>query len=216
MYRLKTIQIIKKVNNTEVGKGGTHETYILVPQELDVSEFFPIANQKIEFYDPIKNASEEIRLTIGREKRIVGLGPFYRKYDASAGDEIILQKAIANNATTYKIYCKKHQNSLIIQKVRDGFEILTPERMSLINETTKTRVTVGYASIALQFQASIKKRTDSPETTDIYSLMINGEDRSSYYSSGTTLEIIINENLATVFTPIAWKKQIIETEDDNQ
>lgn len=210
---MKTIQIIKKVNNTEVGKGGTHETYILVPQELDVSEFFPAADQKIVFHDPIKNEDEEIRLTIGREKRIVGLGPFYRNYDASAGDEIVLQKVISKNSTVHKIYCKKHLNSLVIQKVKDGFEILTPERQNLINDTTVTTIGGERVPLTLQFQASIKKRNDSPTETKIFDLLVNGISKSANYNSGTTLEIVINNNVATIVSPITWKKQIIETED---
>ena len=210
---MKTIQIIKKVNNTEVGKGGTHETYILVPQELDVSEFFPEADQKIVFHDPIKDEDEEIRLTIGREKRIVGLGPFYRNYDASAGDEIVLQKVVSKSSTIHKIYCKKHLNSLVLQKLRDGFEILTPERQNLINDSTVTTISGERVPLALQFQASIKKRNDSPTETKIYDLIVNGISRSANYSSGTTLEIVINNNVATIVSPITWKKQIIETED---
>ena len=50
---MKCIQLIKQVNNTELGKGGTHETYILVPQEVDVSEFieqpFKISDEKLKF-----------------------------------------------------------------------------------------------------------------------------------------------------------------------
>lgn len=210
---MKTIQIIKKVNNTEVGKGGTHETYILVPQELDVSEFFPEADQKVVFHDPIKDENEEIRLTIGREKRIVGFGPFYRNYDASAGDEIVLQKVVSKNSTVHKIYCKKHLNSLVIQKVKDGFEILTPERQNLINDTTVTTIGGERVPLTLQFQASTKKRNDSPTETKIFDLLVNGISKSANYSSGTTLEIVINNNVATIVSPITWKKQIIETED---
>ena len=152
-------------------------------------------------------------MTIGREKRIVGLGPFYRNYDASAGDEIVIQKVISKNSTVHKIYCKKHLNSLVIQKVKDGFEILTPERQNLINDTTVTTIGGERVPLTLQFQASIKKRNDSPTETKIFDLLVNGISKSANYNSGTTLEIVINNNVATIVSPITWKKQIIETED---
>lgn len=30
---MKVVQVIKKLNNTELGKGGTHDSYVLVPNE---------------------------------------------------------------------------------------------------------------------------------------------------------------------------------------
>ncbi|MEN2594696.1 hypothetical protein, partial [Acinetobacter baumannii] len=36
---MKIIQIIKRLNNTELGIGNTHETYILIPSDLDFSDF---------------------------------------------------------------------------------------------------------------------------------------------------------------------------------
>ena len=37
---MKIVQMIKKLNNTELGKGGTHDTYVLVPNDLDISDVF--------------------------------------------------------------------------------------------------------------------------------------------------------------------------------
>ena len=84
---MKSVQVIKKVNNTELGKAATHETYVLVPQELNVSDLFEELEKKYKFVDKVTNKTYELRLTSGREKRIVGLGPFYRDHDVFAGDE---------------------------------------------------------------------------------------------------------------------------------
>ena len=46
---VKVVQVIKKLNNTELGKGGTHDTYVLIPQNLDISDLFPIVNEQISF-----------------------------------------------------------------------------------------------------------------------------------------------------------------------
>lgn len=35
---VKVVQVIKKLNNTELGKGGTHDTYVLIPQNHEMSD----------------------------------------------------------------------------------------------------------------------------------------------------------------------------------
>ena len=49
MVRLKVVQVIKKLNNTELGKAGTNDTYVLIPQNLDISDLFPVVNEQISF-----------------------------------------------------------------------------------------------------------------------------------------------------------------------
>lgn len=43
--------MIKKLNNTELGKGGTHDTYVLVPNDLDISDVFDTPGAVIDFVD---------------------------------------------------------------------------------------------------------------------------------------------------------------------
>lgn len=38
---MRVVQVIKKLNNTELGKSGTHEFYVQVPQNLEISDLFP-------------------------------------------------------------------------------------------------------------------------------------------------------------------------------
>ena len=62
-----SVALSKKLNNTELGKSGIHETYIYIPQNLDVSEIFEEPNKKIAFFCPQNSKTYEIRLTTGRE-----------------------------------------------------------------------------------------------------------------------------------------------------
>ena len=75
---MKLVQFVKQLNNTELGKGGTHDTYVLIPNELDITDIFTKANEPIEFRDLDNNEAVVVRNTVGREKRIVGLGQYYR------------------------------------------------------------------------------------------------------------------------------------------
>ena len=49
---MRSVILTKKLNNTEIGRGGTHETYIYIPHSLDVSDLFEELNEKIRFYCP--------------------------------------------------------------------------------------------------------------------------------------------------------------------
>ena len=46
---MEVIQIIKKLNNTELGKKNTHESYILVNRGLDISDLFKKTNVPLQF-----------------------------------------------------------------------------------------------------------------------------------------------------------------------
>ena len=94
---MKSIQLIKQVNNTELGKGGTHETYILIPQDLDVSDLFLETDKEYAFTDKDSGKVYVIRLTSAREKRIVGMGPYYTANNVVAGDQVLLEKRVFEN-----------------------------------------------------------------------------------------------------------------------
>ena len=61
---IKIDQLIKKINNTELGKTGTHETYVHIPTELDISSIFPNINEEIEFKDRRSNSFYKVRLPL--------------------------------------------------------------------------------------------------------------------------------------------------------
>ena len=46
---MKIIHVIKKLNNTELNKAATNDSYVMVPKKLDVSDLFPEVNRTIEF-----------------------------------------------------------------------------------------------------------------------------------------------------------------------
>ena len=63
---MKVSQLIKQLNNTELGKGGTHDTYVLIPNELDISDIFSEVNLPIEFIDADTSEKVTVRNTVGR------------------------------------------------------------------------------------------------------------------------------------------------------
>ncbi len=168
---MKVVQIVKQLNNTELGKSGTHDTYVLVPADLDVSGIFEETDVPVEFMDRYSGQKVTVRKTVGRETRIVGLGQYYRKEELCAGDEIIFEKRVRVESAEYCISTCKKRDGLVIQKTRHGFEILTPERLEAFRE----KALFAGCDVEIRYLGSEKKRNDSPETTDFYDVRIDGE-----------------------------------------
>ena len=201
---MKIEQLIKKVNNTELGKTGTHETYVQVPNDWDVSQVFPIPDQVIDFTDKDSKKTYKIRLTVGREHRIVGLGQFYRDKDLNAGDEVMFEKRTIGEKTDYFISSRKLSNTILLRKDSKGFEILTPERMYLL--TADTIEKKSGQTIQIVFKQAVLKRNDSPETTDYYDILIGGKPLARRFTSKDLIEIEINNGISKIKTDFIWKK----------
>ena len=178
---MKSVQVIKKVNNTELGKAATHETYVLVPQELNVSDLFEKLEKKYKFVDKGTNRTYELRLTSGREKRIVGLGPVYRDHDVFAGDEMLFEKRIRTSGENeYFVSVNKFHNIVVFQKKKNAFAVLTPERLEpLLNKEFED---LCGRKIQISLLGEFKMREDSPELTKLYDVLLNGKSCNTIHT----------------------------------
>ena len=215
---MKVVQIIKKLNNTELGKSGTHEFYVQVPQDLIIEDFLPQAEDVKSFIYKRTGKVYHIRFTIGREKRIVGLGDFYRDNDVCAGDEVVLERHLDEDGeSTYYIDLNKRNDILMIQRCKRGFELLNEERKNLVSSDVQVYVSGEMKPITVEFIGPVKKREDSPNTTDIYDVKLDGTSIVSDYGGKEMVEIQVDHsaNKAFVNRICAWKKYIFEMEDQN-
>lgn len=213
---MKIIQIIKELNNTELGKGGTHETYIHVPQDLEVNDIFTKIDEIENFVYKKNGKIYNIRYTIGREKRIVGLGVFYRENTVSAGDEIVLERYINKNGdSTYYIDLNKKDNVLLVQRCKTGFEIITEDKKQLIIDSTRVYVSEKMKKIHMNFIGSEKKRADSPVETKIYDIKLDDVSIAKDYNKKDIIEIQVDSinNIAFINKVCAWKKYMFEMEE---
>lgn len=206
---MKSTQIIKKLNNTELGKSGTHDTYILVPQILDISDLFPQIDYVYDFTDIENGNLIQIRHTQGREKRIVGLGEYYREKNLCAGDEIVFEKRVIGEEEQRLLSYKKHMNTFVIQKSSRDFEMLTPERRNIVDK----EILVDGKKLQIEYTESRKKRQDSPIETAFYDIVVGGKSIAGDYSSKEIAEIEVNDNSARINRFCAWTKMVIEMED---
>ncbi|MCR1959337.1 hypothetical protein SAMN04489758_11132 [Thomasclavelia cocleata] len=209
---MEVIQIIKKLNNTELGKKNTHESYILVNRGLDISDLFKKTNVPLQFIFK-KNNKEviTIRKTEGRETRIVGLGPFYRKYNLEAGDDIILEKRIGKTENNFYIDFKKNADKLYLQKTRGLFQVLTNDRLSLLDNTFLI-IDSESKKVELRCIKSCMKRSDSPEETKLYDFLLGGMSIKDRYINNEIVELSVINGRIKIFKPILWKKIVLEWE----
>ena len=104
---MKIIQFIKTLNNTELGKGTTHETYILIPKKAEINDIFE--NEKINYKFICKNNNNnEINLRL---------------------------RATAKRKELY-ISHRKEENILFFQKVKNRLEIFNPELINNYHNQT--------------------------------------------------------------------------------
>ena len=150
-----------------------------------------------------------IRHTSGREKRIVGLGPYYAKKDLCACDEIILEVQTIGDDVTRVIDCVKKTNVFGVQKYTAGFVLLTPERLDMLDGIT----TKDGKSLKIEFLTSKRMRQDSPEETNFYDVLIDGQSILDSYAGKEIVEIEIIDKKAYLNKFCAWTKMVIGMEE---
>ena len=211
---MRVIQFVKRVNNTELGKGGTNETYILVPQEVNVDDIFEKKDAEINFEDKDTGTTEKIRLTKDREQRIVGLGPFYRRNKVSAGDSVIIERRIDNlNVSHFYISLQKYDNNIVLQKTKEGFEVLEEYKTNLFTKNIKIFKDGTLKTISLDFLKMIRKNIKSPNETKVYEVYIDGDGISDTYKKNNMLEIIVVDDIAHIRKIRTWEKYITEVKE---
>jgi len=206
---IKEFIIQKEVNNTEVGVGNTNDSYILVTEGIDITDIFEKVYEYEDFKSLVNNKLYKIRYSGGRETRIIGLGNFYRDHNVSAGDLVIIGKRIIKNEKFLYIDVKKKENSIFLKKFKNGYELLTCKKISLINSETKIIVGNTERKFELKKIGAENKRADSPNKTDIYQIF-DSENNSNIDLKFQNLEICINNNFALLKNWGKIQKIVIE------
>lgn len=199
-------QFIKKLNNTELGKGNTHETYVLVQSEIDIAEIFDNQKELIDFTDRETKKKYPIRLhkVPNREMRIVGLGDFYRDKQLAAGDDVCFEIVEEQNEKRHYISAVKRNNCIVYRKYKKMYEILNEDRINEFNECD---------NLSIEFVEARAKRKDSPNRTNYYNVVINGLDLHKADGNRDIGLITKEDNTAGLVRFCAWKKNSFMTED---
>lgn len=167
-------QYTHRPNMTELGWASTHETYMLVPKSVDLSEMFP-PQIDVDVKDVNEGKEYCLKSAFGREFRVNQMGEIYRDYDVHPGDEIIITKIEKDDLYDYFITVKKY-NRAVLTVTANGTEISSMERLGELGTNKSSAFAVFYEGekqiVTISFKESKKKRTDSPNETDFYDVHI--------------------------------------------
>ena len=178
MSNTKLTQYTHRPNTTELGMGNTHETYMLINTNTDLSSIFPPSTE-VRIRDIASGKHYLLKSAEGREFRVNQMGDLYRDYNVLPGDEIIITKVENESASDICVNIKKYQRVVLLVGP-NGTEIVNIDRLKNYNASNRTyRINIfdrgNQNTLVVSFKESRKKRSDSPNTTDYYTTEINGQ-----------------------------------------
>lgn len=206
MANTRITQYIHRPNTTELGMGNTHETYMLVSSNMDISSIFPTTIE-VNVEDTTNHKTYSLKSTSGSEFRVNQMGELYRDHNVLPGDEIIITK-IEKNGVSKNYVTVKQYNRVVLLVGSKGCEIVNQDRLSPfsigVNEYKLTTYDRGNSNtLSITFKNSQKKRVDSPNTTDYYNAQINNSalPNGTYYltlGDHSTITTLVKSDFNTI------------------
>lgn len=186
MGNTKLIQYTHRPNTTELGMGNTHETYMLINSNTDLSGIFP-PSIEVKVKDAVSGKHYSLKSSNGREFRVNQMGDLYRDYNVHPGDEIVITKIENENTSDLCVNVIQYQRVVLLVN-SNGTEIVNIDRLNSYNlDNGIYQINIfdrGKQNILkISFRESRKKRSDSPNTTDFYTAQIDGQPlaNGTYY-----------------------------------
>lgn len=186
MSNTKLIQYTHRPNMTELGMGNTHETYMLINTNTDLSGIFP-PSIEVKVRDAVSGKHYSLKSSDGREFRVNQMGDLYRDYNVHPGDEIVITKIENENTSDLCVNVIQYQRVVLLVN-SNGTEIINIDRLNSYNlDNGIYQINVSDRGkqniLKISFRESRKKRSDSPNTTDFYTAQIEGQPlaNGTYY-----------------------------------
>jgi hypothetical protein len=171
---------------TELGMGNTHETYMLINTNTDLSGIFP-PSIEVKVRDAVSGKHYSLKSSDGREFRVNQMGDLYRDYNVHPGDEIVITKIENENTSDLCVNVIQYQRVVLLVN-SNGTEIVNIDRLNSYNlDNGIYQINVSDRGkqniLKISFRESRKKRSDSPNTTDFYTAQIDGQPlaNGTYY-----------------------------------
>lgn len=186
MGLVKITQYTHRPNSTELGLGNTHECYMLVGTDFDMSGIFP-PGEGVSIYDALTRKRYILKSSNYREFRINQMGEIYRDYNVTPGDEIIISQIEKDKVCDLCFTVKKYHRVVLL--VKKGLaEIINIDRLKDFEQGDKKYGVNVYDKgrndiLNISFEGARAKRADSPNMTDFYHVNIDGVDlpNGTYY-----------------------------------
>lgn len=183
---VKITQYTHRPNSTELGLGNTHECYMLVATDIDMSGIFS-PGESVSIYDALTRKEYVLKSSNYREFRINQMGDIYRDYNVIPGDEIVISQIEKDNVCDLCFTVKKYHRVVLL--VKKGLaEIINIDRLKAFEQGDKKYEVNVYDKgkndiLNISFDGAKAKRADSPNMTDFYHVSIDGVDlpNGTYY-----------------------------------
>lgn len=124
--------IIKRVNATEVGQTGTHDTYLLLLSGVQVwNNIFPLTGT-FSVIDKRNGTAFRLSFTQPRgENRINRMGAFYRSHGITSGDIVIFEIYETVNGKVYYIDFRSNSSKITLKSSQNKFELYSSDETLL-------------------------------------------------------------------------------------
>ena len=223
MSASRIIQYIHRPTLTELGMGNTHDRYLVVDSDKDLSDVFPLG-VGVNLTDTVSNKVYQVYSKVETgEFRLKRLGDIVDDYHMEPGDEIVITHyELSGNVLDMLTVNECGRVLLNPGKRKDGkiedFEIVNIERLPGYSENMEYSYACEcYGSkkdIQISFIGSRKKRSDSPIETKFYSVQFGKErldyDPKKYYYLTIRDGVIVLKNL-----PKSEYRVLLESSDTN-
>jgi len=212
----------KRLNATELGKAGTNDTYVVIPNEVDLSTMFfnNVAiivedRQSGKVYSPPSSNIKYTQTGQNNQERISGLGEYYRLTQANVGDEIVFERQ-EDSAGNIKYYMDLvHRDVIVLQKGKTYAEIIRKGALNQYSIDDNYCMDVSYKGeeciLKILFKEAKKKKKTSPTATNFYDLVINGKSILSDFAYQDYIEIDFRERQLNRM--ITYMEHIMEWRD---
>ena len=223
MSASRIIQYIHRPTLTELGMGNTHDRYLVVDSDKDLSNVFPLG-VGVNLTDTVSNKVYQVYSKVETgEFRLKRLGDIVDDYHMEPGDEIVITHyELSGNVLDMLTVNECGRVLLNPGKRKDGkiedFEIVNIERLPGYTANKEYSYTCEYngsqKDIQISFIGARKKRSDSPIETKFYSVQFDKEkldyDPKKYYYLTIRDGVIVLRNL-----PKSEYRVLLESSDAN-
>ncbi len=215
MKTKRITQYLHYLNATELGKSGTHETYLSISKDVDLSNIFPLGvDVAVEDIKSRKIYQLKSSDGNGNEFRVNKMGELYRDYSMMPGDLIVITHFDELNSKRTTISAITF-NGVVLSVDSKGGELNNVERLSpfLSGEKQYSLEAVfngNLSKLIITFVEAKKKRADSPIDTDYYEISVDGQK----LANGKYYLIIGKENVLHVAKKYEYNTVFLEEPDE--
>jgi hypothetical protein len=166
-------QFIHQLNNTELGRTGTHDCYVYVSKETVPQFTFLKDGERYQFvYKRDSSVVGELFYTHTStgEYRVSGCKKFFDAGEVNAGDCIVLERV----GDDFWVDFIKRNDVIVFNKLRDRWQCRNEDRLArYLDKEVLTLYGETVGNLVVKYHGNMTKRTQTVKT---YSLSFDGEE----------------------------------------